>query len=51
MINYKNYNLNINENFEIFLISKLTTPFIYGSTFIMKYQSIAYVLIGKCIYI
>jgi hypothetical protein len=40
------YNLNVNENFVTFLISKLITYFFNGFTSIMKSQSIAYLPIG-----
>ena len=41
MVSCKNYNLNTNEGFVIFLTSKLITCFIGGFTLIMKPQSIA----------
>ena len=47
MVSYKNYNLNANEGFEIFKISKLITWFIGGFTLTMKPQSIAYLLLGS----
>ena len=47
MINYKNYNFNVDEDFVMFLISKLITCFINGSTSGMKSQSIAYLPIGS----
>jgi hypothetical protein len=51
MIRYKNYNFNVNEDFVMFLISKLKLCFIYGSTSGMKSQSIANLPIGSaCIY-
>jgi hypothetical protein len=43
----KNYNLNVNEDFVMFLISKLITCFIDGFTSGMKSQSIAYLLFGS----
>jgi hypothetical protein len=47
VINYKNYTFNVNEDFVMFLISKLITCFINGSTSGMKSQSVAYLPIGK----
>ena len=47
MISYKNYNFNINEDFVIFLISKLIRCFINGFTSRMKSQSIAWLPIGS----
>ena len=47
MVRYKNYNLNVNEEFVMFLTSKLITCFIDGFTSIMKSQSIAYLVIGS----
>jgi hypothetical protein len=47
MIRYKNNNFNVNEDFVMFLISKLILCFIYGSTSRMKSQSIAYLPIGS----
>ena len=47
MVSRKNYNLNTNEGFVIFLTSKLITCFIGGFTLIMKPQSIAYLLNGS----
>ena len=44
MVIHKNYNLNANEGFVIFLTSKLITCFIDGFTLKMKSQSIAYLL-------
>jgi hypothetical protein len=41
------YNFNVNEDFVMFLISKLILCFIYGSTSGMKSQSIAYLPIGS----
>ena len=41
----QNYNLNVNEDFVMFLTSKLITCFIDGFTSGMKSQSIAYLLI------
>ena len=41
MVRLKNYNFNVNEDFVMFLISKLITCFITGSTSGMKSQSIA----------
>ena len=43
----QNYNLNVNEDFVMFLTSKLITCFIDGFTSGMKSQSIAYLLIGS----
>ena len=43
----QNYNLNINEDFVMFLTSKLIMCFIDGFTSGMKSQSIAYLLIGS----
>ena len=45
MISHKNFNVNVNENFVMFLISKLITYFINGFTSRMKSQLIAYLLI------
>ena len=45
MVSHKNYDLNVNEDFVIFLTSKLITCFIDGFTSGMKSQSIAYLLI------
>ena len=47
MVSHKNYNLNANEGFVIFLTSKLITCFIDGFTLKMKSQSIAYLLNGS----
>ena len=47
MISHKNYNLNVNEGFVIFLTSKLIMYFIDGFTSGMKSQSIVYLLIGS----
>ena len=47
IISHKNYNLSANENFEIFLTSKLITCFIGGFTLKMKSKSIAYLLNGS----
>ena len=47
MVSRKNYNLNTNEGFVIFLTSKLITCFIGGFTLIMKPQSIAHLLNGS----
>ena len=43
----KNYNFNVNEDFVLFLISKLITCFINGSTYGMKSQSIVDLAIGS----
>ena len=51
MISHKNYNLSANEDFVIYLTSKLITCFIGGLTLKMKCQSIAYLLNGVNIYI
>ena len=51
MISHKNYNLSANEDFVIYLTSKLITCFIGGFTLKMKCQSIAYLLNGVNIYI
>ena len=45
MVSHKNYDLNVNEDFVIFLTSKLITCFIDGFTSGMKSQSIAHLLI------
>jgi hypothetical protein len=45
MVSHKNYNLNVDEDFVMFLTSKLITCFIDGFTSGMKTQSIAYLLI------
>ena len=47
MVSHKNYNLNANEGFVMFLTSKLITCFIDGFTSKMKSQSIAYLLNGS----
>ena len=47
MVSHKNYNLNVNEDFVMFLTSKLITCFIDGFTSRMKSQSISYILIGS----
>ena len=47
MVSRKNYNLNANKGFVIFLTSKLITCFIGGFTLIMKPQSIAHLLNGS----
>ena len=47
MVSRKNYNLNANEGFVIFLTSKLITGFIDGFTLEMKSKSIAYLLNGS----
>ena len=47
MVSHKNYNLNVNEDFVIFLTSKLRTSFIDGFASGMKSHSIAYLLIGS----
>ena len=47
MVSHKNYNLSANEDFVIFLTSKLITCFIDGFTLKMKSQSIAYLLNGS----
>jgi hypothetical protein len=44
MASHKNYNLNANEGFVMFLNSKLITCFIDGFTSKMKSQSIVYLL-------
>ena len=47
MVSHKNYYLSANEDFLIFLTSKLFTCFIGGFTLKMKPQSIAYLLNGS----
>jgi hypothetical protein len=47
MVIHKNYNLNANEDFVIFLTSKLITCFIDNFTLGMKSQSILYLLRGS----
>ena len=47
MVSYKNYNLSTNEDFILFLTSKLITCFIVGFTLKRKSQSIAYLLNGS----
>jgi hypothetical protein len=47
MISYKISNFNVNEDFVIFLISKLITCFINSLTSEMKSQLIAYLPIKK----
>ena len=44
MVSHKNYNLNANEGFVIFLTAKLITGFLNGFTLEMRSQSIAYLL-------
>ena len=43
MLSHKLYNLNVNEDFVMFLTSKLFTCFIDGFTSKMKSQSIAHI--------
>jgi hypothetical protein len=45
MLSHTNYNLNVNEDFESFMTSKLSTCFIDGFIFGMKSQSIVYLLL------
>ena len=47
MVSQKNENLNINEDFVMYLNSKLITCFIDGFTSNMRSQSIAYLLNGN----
>ena len=47
MVSHKNYNLNANEGFAIFLTSELNTWFIDGFTLKMKSQPIAYLFNGS----
>ena len=47
IISYKKFNVNVNEDFVMFLISKLIACFINGFTFGMKSQSIAWLPIGS----
>ena len=47
MVNHKNYNLNANEGFAMFFISKLITCFIDGFTLKLKSQSLSYLLNGS----
>ena len=47
MVSHKNSNLNVNEDFVMFLTSKLITCLIDGFTSRMKSQSIVYFLIGS----
>ena len=47
MVSHKNYNLNTNEGFVMFLTSKLITCFIDGFTTKRKSQSIVYFLNGS----
>ena len=47
MVSHKNYNLSTNEDFVIFLTSKLITCCIGGFTLKMKFKSIAYLLNGS----
>ena len=47
MVSHKKYNLNVNENFVSFLISKLITFFIDGFTSGMKSHLMAYLLGGS----
>ena len=42
MVNHKNYNLNVNEDFGMVLTSRLIMRFVDSFAFIMKSQSIAY---------
>ena len=47
MVSHINDNLSVNEDFVMFLTSKLITCFIDDFTFGMKSQSIVYLLIGS----
>ena len=47
MVSHKNYNFNANEDFVMFLISKLITCFIVNFTSRVKSQSIAYLPRGS----
>jgi hypothetical protein len=47
MVSHQNYNLNVNEDFVMFLTSKLITVFIDCSTSRMKSHSMAYLLSGS----
>jgi ligand-binding sensor domain-containing protein len=47
MVSHKNFNNNVNEDFVIFLTSKLITFFVDGFTSGMKSQSIVYLLSGS----
>ena len=47
MVSHKNYNLNVDECFVIFLTSKFITCFIDSFTLKIKSQSIAYLLNGS----
>ena len=47
MVSRKNFNLNTNKGFVIFLTSKLIRCFRGGFTLIMKLQSIAHLLNGS----
>ena len=47
MVSHQIYNLNVDEEFVIFVSSKLITFFIYGFTSGMKSQSMAYLLGGS----
>ena len=47
IVSHKNYNLNPNEGFLIYLTCKSKTCFINDFTLIMKSQSIAYLLNGS----
>ena len=47
MVSHKDYNLSANENFVIFLTSKLIIWFIGGFTLKMKFQPIAYLFNGS----
>ena len=47
MVNHKNYNLNANEGFVIFLTSKLNTCFIDSFISKIKSQLIVYLLNGS----
>ena len=47
MVSHINYNLNVKEDFVMFLTSKLITCFIDGFTSGMKSHSIVYLLIGN----
>jgi hypothetical protein len=47
MVSHKNYNLNVNEDFGVFLTSKSITFFIDGFTSGMESRSIAYLPSGS----
>ena len=47
MVNHKNYNLNVNEEFAMFFTSKLITCYVDDFSLKKKSQSIVYLLNGS----